>query len=83
MSFVNYVTYNQYGGVDRSVPKDRLETWLINFEQGGHLALGIWELRRSETHSDAIDVRLAPPYEIDGKDNNWRTWNYTFYPYVI
>lgn len=82
--FVNYVAYNQYGGVDKSIPRSVLESWLLMYENNPyHLVLGIWELRRSEIDPEAIEVRLAPQFEIDQKDNNWRSWNYTFYPYRI
>lgn len=83
-NFVNYVTYNQYGGIEKSVPRQVLERWLVEFETGNKLALDVWELRRSEYgHPDAIEVRLSPRFEIDQRDTNWRSWQYTFYPYEV
>jgi hypothetical protein len=79
--FVNYVTYNKFGGIDKSIPREVLENWLLMHEQTGKPVLDIWELRRSEIYDGAIEVRLSPAYELDGKDDNWRSWHYTFYPY--
>lgn len=82
-NFVNYVTYNQLGGIDKSVPRHVMERWLFEFETNNRPALDVWELRRSEIYDGAIEVRLSPRYEIDQRDTNWRSWQYTFYPYEV
>jgi len=81
-NFVNYVAYNQYGGISHSVPKNTMEGWLKDFRENGKLALGVWELQYS-SEFDCIQVRIAPQFELDGRDSNWRSWNYSFYRYVI
>lgn len=79
--FTEYVAYNQYGGTDRRLPRELLESWLASFELDGTLALGVWELRRAECQ-ECIDVRLSPKFEIDGRDTNWSSWNYSFEPLI-
>jgi len=84
-NFTEYVAYNQYGGIEKRVDRSWLEDMLKRFIKYRVPQLGCWELREGD--DGAIDVRISPRCDIDAgqrhnNDNNWRTWNYTFVPYV-
>jgi hypothetical protein len=60
-----------------------LREWFYEYYWAGKLALGCWELRENEENPQAFDVRLTPSMELDGRDNLWHSWNYTFVPEVL
>lgn len=89
-NFTHYVAYNEYGGVEKRIPREDMENWLHDWEAYGHRALSIWEFARMNEMginwkdkagaAVAICVRLSPVFELDGRDNQWQSWKYTFVP---
>jgi len=81
LSFTEYVAYNEYGGVVMTFPRFQLESWLLDFNSNGRLARGCWEfMKMDEAGVKVICARLSPGKTLDGKDNNWKSWQYTFVP---
>lgn len=73
-----YIAYDNYKPVKR-VGKHYLEAALIRYEVSGVLASIVWELRRNPEDPEAIDARIAPKFDLNDKDDNWRSGVYTFY----
>jgi len=82
LRFDFYEAYNSLGGVDKQVSRYLLEGALERYIANGTLFLGVWELRVGEKSNGVtpIDARLSPKFDIEGHDNLWHTWNYSFTP---
>jgi len=82
-NFTHYVHYNQYGGVEKRIERELLET-ILNQERrdGWFLINTIWSLRRE---GEEIHAKLNPSSDLGSipTDNLWHSWNYTFVPEVL
>lgn len=77
-NIVMMVAYHANGGVVMEIEEFVLQGMLERYVNEGLLALDCWELRVNPWNKNDIDARLSPSRRFDGKDNNWRTWEYTF-----
>jgi len=83
LKFSHYVSYNGYGGVDSRIERWQLEEAWDRYKNYSRLYLNVWQLEIENDKPGVIhqiNVRLAPDFAIDGKDNNWRSCNYSFLP---
>lgn len=88
LRFDNYVSYDGSGTRPKRLNRIKLEEALKQFEADNKaLFLNTWELRvnpvsgsSSTNDEDWIDVRLSPLVDLEGRDNQWHYWDYTFSP---
>lgn len=84
-NFTEFVSYNEYGGVERKIGRDYLVSVVEQHLKDRRPVWGVWQMRWDPYEANKINVRVLPENDI-GKMNwdnaTWDSWLFDFVPYI-